>query len=304
MVRENQLSTADLIYPMFVHPGSEPRVPIPSMPGVYQHSLRAFGEALDAVVASGVSAVLIFGSAESKDELGSEAHSENGAVQQAIRLAKDRYPALYVIGDVCLCAYTSHGHCGVVEGGAINNDASVEQLVRVALSQARAGVDMVAPSDMMDGRVRAIRRALNEAGFVDVALMSYAAKFASALYGPFREAVDSAPQFGDRRSYQLDPANASEALREIRADAEEGADVLLIKPAAPYGDIIFQAKQLTALPVAAYHVSGEYAMIKAAHERGFLDEKQVVLENLLCSKRAGADLLITYHALAVASWLE
>ena len=303
MVSENQVSVSDLIYPMFVHPGTESMIPVNSMPGVMQYSVEAFAESLDEIVSLGIPAVLLFGLAKNKDEQGSEAYSEQGAVQQAIRLAKSSYPQLYLIGDVCLCAYTSHGHCGVVEGDKILNDASVELLAKVALSQARAGVDMVAPSDMMDGRVRALRRALDEEGFEEVALMSYAAKYASAFYGPFREAADSAPQFGDRRSYQMDPANGDEAMREIELDITEGADAIIVKPALAYGDIIYRAKQISGMPVAAYHVSGEYAMIKAAAERGFIDEKQLVMESLLSSKRAGADMLISYHAMDVARWL-
>jgi len=303
MVRENRLSCTDLIYPMFVHPGIEPMVPIGSMPGICRYSLEAFGEALAEVVSRGIPAILLFGLAEQKDEFGSEAATDDGIVQQAIRLAKSLYPDLYVIGDVCLCAYTSHGHCGIVEGNRILNDASVELLAAVALAQAKAGVDMVAPSDMMDGRVQAIRKALDESGFEDIPIMSYAAKFASAFYGPFRDAADSSPQFGDRCSYQMDPANGDEALREILADVEEGADMILVKPALAYGDIIYRAKQATGMPIAAYNVSGEYAMVKAAAEAGSIDEKKVVLEALLGMKRAGADLLITYHALDVACWL-
>jgi len=304
MLRENRLTCADLIYPMFVHPGVEPMIPIDSMPGICRYSLEAFGEALAEVVSLGIPAILLFGLAEHKDEFGSEAAAEHGIVQRAIRLARDRYPDLYIIGDVCLCTYTSHGHCGVLEGNRICNDESVELLARVAVSQARAGVDMVAPSDMMDGRVRAIRKALDENGFENVALMSYAAKFASSFYGPFRDAADSSPQFGDRRSYQMDPANGDEALREIRTDVDEGADVILVKPALGYGDIVYRAKQATGVPVAAYNVSGEYTMVKAAAERGFINEAQVVQEALLGMKRAGADMLITYHALDVARWLS
>ena len=303
MIRENQLSCSDLIYPVFVHLGVTSKTPVSTMPGIYQYSLSGFEEVLAEVVALGIPAVLLFGLAEHKDAQGSEAYSEHGAVQQAIRLAKSRYPDLCVIGDVCLCAYTSHGHCGVVEDGKIINDTSVELLAKVAVSQARAGVDMVAPSDMMDGRVRSIRKALDEEGFVDVPIMSYAAKFASSFYGPFREAASSAPEFGDRRSYQMDPGNGDEALREILADIEEGADVILVKPAMAYGDIIYRARQLTNMPTAAYQVSGEYAMFKAAVAAGFIDEKQVVLESLLGLKRAGADMLITYHAVDVARWL-
>jgi len=274
------------------------------MPGVSQLSLEAFEQDLEELVALGVPSILLFGLANNKDNQGSEAFAEFGIVQQAIRIAKKRFPSLYLMSDVCLCAYTSHGHCGVVIDGKVHNDASVELLTRVALSHAEAGVDLVAPSDMMDGRVHAIRGALDKAGYQDLPIMSYAAKFASAFYGPFREAASCAPQFGDRRSYQMDPANTSEAHREILADKDEGADIIVIKPALAYADLIYQARQLTKMPIAAYHVSGEYAMLKAAAKAGYLDEKQAVLESLLCSKRAGASLLITYHALDVARWLQ
>lgn len=304
MVQENHLMKCDLIYPMFVREDITFTHAIEAMPGISQYPLSAFSEALDELVQAGVSALLLFGLPAHKDELGSSAWAENGIVQQAVRLAKQRYPELYVITDVCLCAYTSHGHCGVVQEGHIINDASVELLAKVAVSHAQAGADMVAPSDMMDGRVAALRSALDSAGFINVPIMSYAAKYASSFYGPFREAASSAPAFGDRKTYQMNPANADEALREVALDVEEEADVLLVKPAMAYGDILYRVKQSTHLPLAAYAVSGEYSMIKAAAERGFIDEKQVVLESLLGMKRAGADLLITYHALDVARWLE
>ena len=304
MVRENHLSRDDLIYPLFVHSGDAPKVAIEAMPGIYQYSLGGLLEALDEVVLLGIPAILLFGLPSDKDALGSQAAAEDGIVQQAIRLAKSRYPDLYVIADVCLCAYTDHGHCGLVQDGRVLNDESVEMLVRVALSYAQAGVDMVAPSDMMDGRVRAIRKAFDAQGYQDIPIMSYAAKYASSFYGPFREAASSAPQFGDRSTYQMDPANGDEALREILADVAEGADSILIKPALAYGDIIYRAKQAAGLPIAAYNVSGEYTMVKLAAEKGFIDEKKVVLEALLGMKRAGADMLITYHALDVARWLS
>ena len=303
MVRENQLSVSDLIYPMFVHSGETPAIPIDSMPGIFQYSLEGFDRALSEIVSAKIPSILLFGLPGHKDEQGSEAWDAQGIVQRAIRLARSNYPDLYVIGDVCLCAYTSHGHCGLVAGDTILNDESVELLCRVAVAQAQAGAHMVAPSDMMDGRVLAMRKALDSAGYTEVAIMSYAAKFASAYYGPFRVAADSAPQFGDRSSYQMDPANGDEALREILADVEEGADVILVKPAMSYGDIIYRASQATGLPIAAYNVSGEYAMVKAAAQRGFIDERRVVLETLLGMKRAGADMLITYHAPDVARWL-
>lgn len=273
------------------------------MPGIYQYSLDAFEEALDEVVHLGIPAILLFGLPASKDEQGSEAWADQGIVQQAIRRARNRYPELYIIGDVCLCEYTSHGHCGLVEEDKILNDESVELLAKVAVSHAQAGADMVAPSDMMDGRVQAIRTALDAAGYQGIPIMSYAAKYASAFYGPFRDAADSSPQFGDRSSYQMDPANGEEAVREILADANEGADVILVKPALAYGDIVYRAKQAAGMPIAAYNVSGEYAMVKAATERGFINERKIVLEMLLSLKRAGADMIISYHALEVARWL-
>jgi porphobilinogen synthase len=247
--------------------------------------------------------VLLFGLPQSKDEQGSQAWAEDGVVQEALRRAKKQHPELYLISDVCLCEYTSHGHCGLVDGERVLNDESVKLLEKIAVSHARAGADMVAPSDMMDGRVRALRRALDVAGFKNLPLMSYAAKYASAFYGPFREAASSAPQFGDRSTYQMNPANGNEAMREILIDVQEGADALIIKPAMAYGDILYRARQATNLPLAAYQVSGEYAMIKAAAERGFIDERRVVLEALLSLKRAGADMIISYYALEVARWL-
>ncbi len=303
LVRENQLKCTDLIYPMFVHSDDVPTKTITSMPGIYQYSLDAFEEALDEVVHLGIPAILLFGLPASKDEQGSEAWADQGIVQQAIRRARNRYPELYIIGDVCLCEYTSHGHCGLVEEDKILNDESVELLAKVAVSHAQAGADMVAPSDMMDGRVQAIRTALDAAGYQGIPIMSYAAKYASAFYGPFRDAADSSPQFGDRSSYQMDPANGEEAVREILADANEGADVILVKPALAYGDIVYRAKQAAGMPIAAYNVSGEYAMVKAATERGFINERKIVLEMLLSLKRAGADMIISYHALEVARWL-
>lgn len=303
MVRENHLRVDDLIYPLFVCSGTDIKTPIASMPGVYHHSLDRLAATLDEVVACGVPAVILFGLPESKDACGSQAYADDGIVQQAIRLAKQRHPSLVVISDVCLCEYTDHGHCGLVEGDRVLNDETVKLLATTALSHAKAGVDMVAPSDMMDGRIGAIRDALDAGGYEDVAIMSYAAKFASAFYGPFREAADSTPQFGDRKTYQMDPANGDEALREVLLDVEEGADVIIVKPALAYGDVILRAKQACGLPVAAYCVSGEYAMIKAAAIQGWIDERRVVVEALLSCKRAGADLLITYHALDVARWL-
>lgn len=304
MVRENHLLVTDLIYPMFIKYGENEKNPIPSMPGVFQYSLDEFLLALREVVSLGIPAVLLFGIPEIKDEVGSGAYDDEGIVQEAVRLAKKNYPELYVITDVCLCEYTSHGHCGLVKDGQILNDQSVELLAKVALSQVKAGADMVAPSDMMDGRVAAIREVLDFEGYCNIPVMSYAAKYSSGFYGPFREAAGSAPQFGDRRSYQMDPANGDEAIRETDLDIEEGADIIIVKPALAYGDIIYRTKHRFGLPVAAYNVSGEYAMVKAAAAQGWIDEKRIVKEALVGMKRAGADLIITYHALDVARWLK
>jgi porphobilinogen synthase len=303
MVRENSISLDSLIYPMFVRHGDGRATSVVSMPGVFQYTLDALVPALKRVVSLGIPAVLLFGIPAEKDAVGSGAYADDGIVQQAIGVAKANFPDLYVIGDVCLCEYTNHGHCGLVKDGRVLNDESVELLAKTALSQARAGVDMVAPSDMMDGRIGALREALDEHGYPDVPIMSYAAKFSSGFYGPFREAARSAPQFGDRRTYQMDPANGEEAMRETALDVAEGADVILVKPALAYGDIIYRTKQATGLPVAAYNVSGEYTMVKAAAARGWIDEQQVVMETLLGMRRAGADMLITYHALDVARWI-
>lgn len=304
MVRENHVRVDDLIYPMFVMYGENQKVAIPSMPGVYNYSLDEFVGALQEVVRLGIPAILLFGIPESKDSVGSGAYHEQGIVQEAVRLAKKNFPDLYVITDVCLCEYTDHGHCGLIEDGQVLNDPTLELLARTALSQVRAGADMVAPSDMMDGRVGAIREALDREGFSHIPIMSYAAKFASGFYGPFRDAAGSAPQFGDRRSYQMDPPNGDEAMLETELDVGEGADLLIVKPALAYGDIIYRTKERFGLPVAAYNVSGEYAMVKAAAANGWLDEKRIVLEALVSMKRAGADLLITYHALDAARWLR
>ena len=304
MVRENHVRVEDLIYPMFVMPGEKKRVAISSMPGVYNFSLDEFVLALQEVVELGVPAIILFGIPENKDSMGSEGYAEDGIVQQAVRLTKIHFPELYVITDVCLCEYTDHGHCGVVSGGQVLNDPTLELLARTAVSHARAGADMVAPSDMMDGRVGVIREKLDQEGFDHIPIMSYAAKYASGFYGPFREAAGSAPQFGDRRTYQMDPPNGNEAMLETRLDLEEGADIILVKPALSYGDIIYRTKQEFKVPVAVYNVSGEYAMIKAAAANGWIDEKRIVMEALVGMKRAGADLLITYHALDVARWLK
>jgi porphobilinogen synthase len=305
MVRENHLRVDDLIYPMFVMPGEKNKVPVPSMPGVYNFSLDEFVLALQEVVELGIPAILLFGIPESKDELGSGAYHEHGIVQEAVRLAKNNFPELYVITDVCLCEYTDHGHCGVVsDDGEVLNDPTLELLAQTALSHVRAGSDMVAPSDMMDGRVAAIREKLDQEGFSHIPIMSYSAKFASAFYGPFREAAGSAPQFGDRKTYQMDPPNGNEAMRETALDIEEGADLVIVKPALACGDIIYRTKQRFGIPIAAYNVSGEYAMVKAAAANGWIDERRIVMEALVGMKRAGTDLIITYHALDVARWLK
>jgi len=294
MVRETHLNPEDFIYPMFAVPGSRVRQEVTSMPSVARLSPDLLVEEAKAALDVGVPAVLLFGLPLSKDDTGSEAASPKGAVQQAVRRLKKQLPELVVITDVCLCGYTSHGHCGLLAGREVDNDATLEVLGQVAVSHAEAGADMVAPSDMMDGRVGAIREALDERGFEMVPIMSYAVKYASSFYGPFRDAAESAPAFGDRRAYQMDPANAREALREAALDVEEGADILMVKPALPYLDVIAQVASEFDLPVAAYQVSGEYAMIKAAAQNGWLDETTVMLESLLSIKRAGADMILTY----------
>lgn len=304
MVRENHVRVDDLIYPMFVIYGEKTKHEIPSMPGVYQYSLDLFVEALQEVVDLGIPAILLFGIPESKDAVGTGAYHEHGIVQEAVRVAKKHFPDLYVITDVCLCEYTDHGHCGVIKDGKILNDPTLDLLTQTAVSHAQAGADMVAPSDMMDGRVGAIRQGLDQAGFTNIPVMSYAAKFASGFYGPFREAAGSAPQFGDRRTYQMDPPNGNEAMLETALDIEEGADLIIVKPALAYGDITYRTKQRFGVPVVAYNVSGEYSMVKAAAAQGWIDEQRIVMEALVSMKRAGADLIITYHALDVVRWLR
>jgi len=305
MVRETQLQVADLVFPMFVASGMGVRKEIGSMPGNYQLSVDQLGPEIERVVASGVPAVLLFGLPEHKDETGSEACAATGAVQRAIAEIKRVAPDLCVITDVCLCEYTSHGHCGPLnEQGEVMNDATLELLARAAVSHAQAGADIVAPSDMMDGRVGAIRAALDEADLSHIPIMSYAVKYASGFYGPFREAADSAPQFGDRRGYQMDPANAREALREAALDLEEGADFIMVKPALSYLDIIRTVADEFPVPIAAYNVSGEFAMVKAAARQGWIDERRVAMEILTSIKRAGADIILTYHALDAAAWLK
>lgn len=303
MVSETALEASDLIYPMFTVAGRGVREEVPSLPGVYRMSPDVLVEEAAACHRLGIPAVLLFGLPQGKDAEGSEAWDDEGAVQQAVRLVRERVPGLVVITDVCLCAYTDHGHCGVVVDQKVDNDRTLELLARVALSHARAGAHLVAPSDMMDGRVGAIRRALDGAGLTDVGILAYSAKYASSFYGPFREAADSAPSFGDRRSYQMDPANAREALVEVELDLEEGADMVMVKPALAYLDVIRLVRDRFPVPLVAYNVSGEYAMVRAAARNGWLDERRVVLEILTAIRRAGADLIITYHAPQVARWL-
>jgi porphobilinogen synthase len=305
MVRETALDAGDLIYPLFVKPGTGRRDEISSMPGVFQLTIDQLEAEAKEILSLGIPAVILFGLPESKDLAGSGAFDEHGIVQQAIRELKAKAPELYVITDVCMCEYTSHGHCGAVdEGGCVINDVTLEMLAATALSHAEAGADMVAPSDMMDGRVAAIRAALDADGYIDVPIMAYSAKYASGYYGPFRDAADSAPAFGDRSQYQMDPANGDEAIRETALDIDEGADIVMVKPALAYMDIIRRVKDDFGMPTAAYNVSGEYAMVKAAAAKGWIDEQRVVLETLTGFKRAGADLILTYHAKDAARWLK
>jgi porphobilinogen synthase len=303
LVRETRLSTAGLIYPMFVCPGEKVRLPIASMPGIFQQSADQIVEECRDVEALGIPGVLLFGLPETKDARGSSSLLAEGVVQRAVAAIRKANLKLAIITDVCLCEYTDHGHCGVLENGEVLNDETVAILAEQALSFARAGADIVAPSDMMDGRIAAIRRTLDEHEFPDTVILSYAAKYCSGFYGPFREAAQSAPQSGDRRGYQMDPGNAREALKEVALDLEEGADMVMVKPAMPYLDVIRQVKDACNVPVAAYNVSGEYAMVKAAAQNGWLDEKRVVLEIMTGIQRAGADIILTYHAKDVARWL-
>ena len=304
MMRETTLSPSDMIFPLFVKPGTGLRDEIISMPGQFQISLDQLPAEIDELKAFGIPAVILFGLPSSKDEVGSEAYDEHGIIQEAIRAIKAHDPDFYVITDVCLCEYTSHGHCGVIDDtGCVINDVTLELLAKEAVTHAEAGADMVAPSDMMDGRVAAIRAALDAEGFSDVPIMAYSVKYASGYYGPFRDAADSAPTFGDRKQYQMDPANAEEGLREAALDIDEGADIVMVKPALAYMDMIWRVKNEFGYPTAAYNVSGEYAMVKAAAANGWIDEQRVVLETLLGFKRAGADLILTYHAKDAARWL-
>jgi porphobilinogen synthase len=304
MVRETKLSPDDFIYPLFVTHGKGVKKEIGSMPGNFQQSIDNIVKDCEDVKGLGIPAVLLFGIPESKDEVGSEAYSDEGIVQHTIKAIKNKLPELIVITDVCLCEYTSHGHCGVIKNGVVENDATLELLAKEALSHAKAGADMVAPSDMMDGRVGAIRDTLDSHGFHDTPIMSYAAKYASSFYGPFREAAESTPQFGDRRSYQMDAPNSREALREVALDIEEGADIVMVKPALAYLDIIYQVRQQYNLPVAAYNVSGEFSMIKAAAKMGWIDGERAMMESLIAMKRAGADMILTYFAKEAAVLLN
>lgn len=304
LVRETEVAASDLIYPLFVTHGRNVSVPVASMPGVANLSIDNLLRECEGAAKEGVGGVLLFGIPESKDAEGTEAYADDGIVQRAVRAIKQEIPDLLVVTDVCLCEYTDHGHCGLIENGRVLNDPTLDLLARAAVSHAAAGADIVAPSDMMDARVGALRAALDANGFSEIALMSYAVKYASAFYGPFREAAGSTPAFGDRRAYQMDPANRREALREAKLDIEEGADMVMVKPALPYLDIVRDIRELTDLPVAAYNVSGEYAMLKAAAQNGWLDERRAVLELLTGIRRAGADIILTYHARDAARWLR
>ena len=304
LVRETSVSVDDLVYPVFVTEGKNIKEPIDSMPGIYRWSIDRFDEELERIISADIPAILIFGIPDKKDELGSEAYNDQGITQRAIRYIKERAPKLLVIADVCLCEYTSHGHCGVVHDHEVVNDETLELLAKMAVSVARAGADVIAPSDMMDGRVEYIRNALDENGFYNKSIMAYSAKFASAYYGPFRDAAQSAPSFGDRKTYQMDPANGKEGIRECISDIEEGADIIMVKPALAYLDVLKEASLSTDYPLAVYNVSGEYSMVKAAAANGWIDEKRIVMENMTAMKRAGAKIIITYHALSVAEWLR
>lgn len=303
LVQETRLHKEQLVYPIFVIEGENLKNPVDSMPGIYQYSIDRLWEECEKIKASGVRNILIFGIPAHKDERGSQAYDKNGITQRSVRYLKESYPEFLIIADVCLCEYTSHGHCGLVDGCHILNDETLPLLVKMSVSLAEAGADIIAPSDMMDGRVAAIRKGLDEAGFLDTPIMSYSAKYASGYYAPFRDAAHSAPGFGDRRTYQMDPANGREALREMEADMEEGADILMVKPGLAYLDVLKDASERFDYPMAVYNVSGEYSMVKAAAANGWIDEKRIVMENMLAMKRAGADIIITYHALDVAGWL-
>ena len=304
MVRETNISVKDFVYPIFVVPGENIKEEIPSMPGCYHLSVDKAVELAREISALGIPSVEVFGLPEYKDAIGSSAWDMTSPVQRAIQAIKAKVPELVIVGDVCLCQYTDHGHCGELCGHYVDNDATLKHLQKVAVSQAEAGADMIAPSDMMDGRVAAIRQALDDKGFINTSIMSYAVKYASGYYGPFRDAADSAPQFGDRRAYQMDPANSREAMKEVELDLAEGADIIMVKPALAYLDVVRQVRDAINRPVAVYNVSGEYAMVKAAAANGWIDEKRIVLETLTSMKRAGADIIITYHAIDAAKWLK
>jgi len=304
LVRETYVHIEDLIYPLFIVEGENVKKEISSMPGIYNLSIDQLKEEMDEVQALGIKSVLLFGIPNEKDECGTQAFHDHGIVQEGIRYIKKNYPEMVIIADTCLCEYTDHGHCGVIEEGKVLNDESLSYLVKTAVSQAEAGADIIAPSNMMDGFVQAIRKGLDEAGFLDVPIMSYGVKYASAFYGPFREAADSTPQFGDRKAYQMDPANRIEAFREAESDVQEGADFLIVKPGLPYLDIVRDMKNELNLPIVTYNVSGEYSMVKAAAQNGWIDEKRIVMETMVSMKRAGADLIITYFAKDVARWLK
>lgn len=304
MMQETRLHPKNFIYPVFVTEGEKIKNPVASMPGVFQYSVDRLDEILEQVKEAAIGGIMLFGIPQHKDPQGSQAYAADGVTRRAVRFIKEHYPAIYIVVDVCLCEYTSHGHCGMVCGNEILNDETLPYLVKMAVSLVEAGADMVAPSDMMDGRIAAIREVLDEAGFTQVPIMAYSAKFASAYYGPFREAAHSAPEFGDRRSYQMDCANGQEALREIGADIEEGADIVMVKPALAYLDVLREAALTFDMPLAVYNVSGEYAMVKAAAANGWIDERRVVMENLTAMKRAGARVIITYHALDAVRWIE
>jgi porphobilinogen synthase len=304
MVRETELSKNDFIYPLFVIPGNKIKKPVKSMPGVFQMSVDVVVEECKEVAKLGIPAVILFGIPDHKDEVGSGAYDDKGIIQNTVRAIKKEVKNLLIITDVCMCEYTSHGHCGVLKGEEILNDQTVELLAKESLTHAQAGADIIAPSDMMDGRVTAIRKILDGNGFQNILIMSYAAKYSSGYYGPFRDAAESAPAFGDRRSHQMDTANSNEALREVETDIDEGADIVMVKPAGPYLDVIYRVKQKFGMPTAAYQVSGEYAMIKAAGQNGWIDEERVMIESLIAIKRAGADMFLTYFAKDAAMWID
>ncbi|WP_332689547.1 porphobilinogen synthase [Halalkalibacter lacteus] len=304
MIRETHLHSEDLIYPIFVVEGTNVKKEVPSMPNVFHWSLDLVDQEVEEVVGLGIPAIIVFGVPDTKDDVGSSAFHDHGIVQKAVRQIKENHPDLTVIADTCLCQFTDHGHCGVIEEGKVLNDPTLDLLAKTAVSQAEAGADIIAPSNMMDGFVAAIRHGLDEAGYVDVPIMSYAVKFSSAFYGPFRDAAHSSPKFGDRKTYQMDPANRLEALREAESDMEEGADFLIVKPALSYLDVIREVKDFSGFPIVAYNVSGEYSMVKAASQNGWINEKEIVLEKLVSMKRAGADLILTYHAKDVVRWIK